>query len=84
MINSAHVFGALRIIEDPNLDDMPKMTVSTRFAELMPTEFVSDLNAWMREFFGTENRLYQVGADTVYMGPKSIAALHAQIERGAA
>ncbi|WP_175946659.1 hypothetical protein [Burkholderia pyrrocinia] len=84
MINSAHVFGALRIIEDPNLDDMPKMTVSTRFAELMPSEFVSDLNAWMLEFFGTENRIYRVGGDTVYMGPKSIAALTAQLERGVA
>ncbi|HDR9756499.1 TPA: hypothetical protein ACK3Q6_001622 [Burkholderia cepacia] len=84
MINPAHVFGGLRIIEDPNLDDMPKMTVSTRFAELMPTEFVSDLNAWMLEFFGTECRIYQIGGDTVYMGPKSIAALHAQLERGVA
>ncbi|WP_175760507.1 hypothetical protein [Burkholderia anthina] len=84
MINSAHVFGALRIIEDANLDDMPRMTVSTRFAELMPAEFVTDLNAWMLDFFGTENRIYRVGGDTVYMGPKSIAALKAQLARGAA
>lgn len=84
MINSAHVFGALRIIEDPRLDDMQKMTVSTRFAELMPPEFVSDLNAWLLEFFGTENRIYRVGGDTIYMGPKMIAALKSQLERGAA
>ncbi|MDN7814887.1 hypothetical protein [Burkholderia vietnamiensis] len=84
MINPAYVFGGLRIIEDPNLDDMPKMTVSKRFAELMPAKFVADLNAWMLEFFGTDNRIYQVGGDTVYMGPKSIAALQAQLARGAA
>ncbi|WP_242610566.1 hypothetical protein [Burkholderia vietnamiensis] len=84
MINPAHMFGALRIIENPLLDDMPKMTVSTRFAELMPAEFVSDLNAWMLEFFGTENRIYRVGGDTVFMGPKTIAALKTQLERGTA
>ncbi|HGO6081856.1 TPA: hypothetical protein ACK3PA_006353 [Burkholderia cenocepacia] len=84
MINSAHVFGALRIIEDPTLDDLPKMTVSTRFAELMPVEFVNGLNAWMLEFFGTDNRIYQIGGDTLCMGPKSLAELQAQIARGAA
>ncbi|WP_446903022.1 hypothetical protein [Burkholderia sp. YIM B11467] len=75
---------ALRIVEDASLDDVPRMKVSLRFAELMPAEFVADLNAWMRDFFGTENLMYQISGGTVVMGPKSIAALTDQIARGAA
>jgi hypothetical protein len=58
------------IILNPMLDAMPRMMVSPRFAELMPPEFVADLNAWMREFFGiSEPKILSYGG-RLYMGPK--------------
>lgn len=34
----------IEIVIDPAFDDVPRMQVSRRFAELMPDEFVLDLN----------------------------------------
>ena len=78
------MLNGVRIVVNPICDDVPKMTVSSRFAELMPSGFVTELNAWMREFFGTENVMYRLGDHTVVMGPKSIALLResAEIARG--
>ncbi|MDN7894528.1 hypothetical protein QZM93_38670 [Burkholderia cepacia] len=64
-----NLFG-LDIVINPLCDDLPRMTVSRRFAELMPTDFVADLNAWMLEFFGTENRMYVLQERTLVVGPK--------------
>nr|DAH87997.1 MAG TPA: hypothetical protein [Caudoviricetes sp.] len=80
------MLNGFRIVVNTTCDDVPKMTVSSRFAELMPAGFVADLNAWMREFFGTENVMYRLGDHTVVMGPKSIALFResAEIARGPA
>ncbi|MDN7894511.1 hypothetical protein QZM93_38585 [Burkholderia cepacia] len=64
-----NLFG-LDIVINPLCDDLPRMTVSRRFAELMPADFVADLNAWMLEFFGTENRMYVLQERTLVVGPK--------------
>lgn len=63
------------VIESPLCADVPRMTVSTRFAELMPAEFVSDLNQWMREFFGTADVSYIVEGRTIVMSPRAAADL---------
>lgn len=80
------MFNGVRIVVNTACDDVPKMAVSSRFAELMPADFVADLNAWMREFFGTENVMYRLGDHTVVMGPKSVALLQEspEIARGPA
>ncbi|HHT8992810.1 TPA: hypothetical protein ACT5B2_003855 [Burkholderia cenocepacia] len=62
---------------NPLLDDMPRMTVSARFAELMPAEFVAELNAWMRDFFGTEHRMYVLYERTLVVGPKGLERMKA-------
>lgn len=70
-----HTFMGMRIVVDRSLDDLPRMTVNSRFAELMPPEFVADLNKWMVEFFGRENRTYCLHRETLVVGPKTYAAL---------
>ncbi|WP_232457906.1 hypothetical protein [Burkholderia ubonensis] len=65
----------MKIFVDPIFDDCQRMQVSDRFAELMPEQFVIELNGWMREFFGTENRMVLVGDEALWMGPKGYEAL---------
>ncbi|KVD52082.1 hypothetical protein [Burkholderia ubonensis] len=68
-------FMGMKIFVDPIFDDCQRMQVSDRFAELMPEQFVIDLNGWMREFFGTESRMVQVGNEALLIGPKGYEAL---------
>ncbi|OJB35378.1 hypothetical protein [Burkholderia ubonensis] len=68
-------FMGIKIFVDPIFDDCQRMQVSDRFAELMPEQFVIELNGWMRRFFGTENRIVQVGDEAFLMGPKGYEAL---------
>jgi len=70
--------GGMNYIVDASMDDRPRMTVSQKFADNMPPEFVADLNAWMLEFFGRENRVYCLHGHTLILGPKTLAAM----ERG--
>lgn len=65
----------LLIQVNPLLDNVPRMRVSARFAELMPPEFVADLNAWMLEFFGTESVVYRTPGGRVVMGEKAYRVL---------
>lgn len=71
-----HLMG-LDIVTNETLDNQPRMTVSTRFAELMPPEFVADLNTWMREFFGTENKFYVLDGRRLICGPKGLEQVRA-------
>ncbi|WP_176331596.1 hypothetical protein [Burkholderia vietnamiensis] len=68
----------MEVIESPLCAEVPRMTVSPRFAELMPAEFVSDLNRWMREFFGTSDVSYIVEGRTIVMSPRAAADLRRQ------
>ncbi|KVN30720.1 hypothetical protein WJ63_08030 [Burkholderia pyrrocinia] len=65
----------IEIVIDPAFDDVPRMQVSRRFEELMPEDFVLDLNDWMRRFFGTECRAILIGDRAVAVGPKGYEAL---------
>ncbi|MBJ9964468.1 hypothetical protein [Burkholderia seminalis] len=71
-----NLFG-LDVMISPFCDDLPRMTVSTRFAELMPPEFVAELNGWMRDFFGTENCMYLLHERTLVVGPKGLEQIKA-------
>ena len=68
-----------RVLINPMCDDVPRMTTSQQFANLMPPAFVADLNAWMLEFFGTQSFTYQLSQDTLVMGPKAYRALQEQL-----
>lgn len=65
----------MTVIQDPALDNVPCLTVSSRFAELMPEDFVSDLNAWMLARFGTHSVAYRLGDHTLIVGPKIFAQI---------
>lgn len=67
--------GGMRYHVNPDLDDQPRMTVTQKFADNMPPGFVADLNAWMLEFFGRENRVYCLHGHTLILGPKTLAAM---------
>lgn len=69
------VIGGMRYHVDKSMDDQPRMTVTQKFADLMPAEFVVDLNAWMLEFFGRENRIYCLHGHTLILGPKTLATI---------
>lgn len=66
------------IVVNPMLDNVPRMTVSRRFAELMPPEFVAELNGWMREFFGVANQMVMIGDRTLAVGPNTLRAMEAE------
>lgn len=71
-----HGFDGINIAINPHCDDVPRMTVSRKFAELMPAEFVSDLNAWMLEFFGRHDVSYSIdNGRTLVVGPKTMRKL---------
>lgn len=59
-------------------DDVPRMTPTPAFADLMPDKFVAELRAWMREFFGTEDMIYAIdNGRTIICGPKTMRKLEA-------
>lgn len=74
-ITLPETYAGMRVMFDEECDHSPRMTVSPRFAKLMPPEFVKDLNAWMVEFFGTERVMYRIGDHTVVMGHRSYEML---------
>lgn len=66
----------MKIHVNPMCDNVPRMTTSRRFAELMPPGFAEELNAWMLEFFGTHDVSYSIdGGRTLIVGPKTMEAL---------
>jgi hypothetical protein len=71
--------GGMDYIVDKSMDDQARMTVTQKFADLMPAEFVADLNAWMLEFFGRENRVYCLHGNTLILGPKTLAAMEREL-----
>lgn len=68
-------FFSLDVVLDPALDAVPRMQVSPAFADNMPAAFVADLNAWMREFFGTEPRAVLMDGGIIAVGPRTLEAI---------
>ncbi|OTP79463.1 hypothetical protein [Caballeronia sordidicola] len=69
----------MKVVVNPLCDDVQRMHPSPRFAELMPPEFVAELDAWMLKFFGTQNLTYKLGDGTIVTGPKTYGALLGQL-----
>lgn len=73
--NYSSLFG-VDIRVSPFCDDVPLMTPNPAFANLMPEEFVDELRDWMRQFFGTEDKIYSVdNGRTIICGPKTMRKL---------
>lgn len=68
----------MRVLVNPMCDDVQRMRPAARFAELMPPEFVAELDAWMLKFFGTQNLTYKLGDGTIVTGPKTYRAMRDQ------
>lgn len=74
------------IIIDASCDDVPRMRCSHEFVRVMTPELVASTNAWMLEFFGTEDKMYILdnpftGAKSLVMGPKSWAKMPKQSKK---
>jgi len=69
MLNQAALAG-LKVIVNPMLDNWPKFQLSPKFAAMMPPSWADETNQWMREFFGTESRVFKIGNHTLMVGPK--------------
>lgn len=66
-----------RVFVNPILDDMPKMQLTQAVYDNLPWPFREEVNAWMREFFGTESRIYHVRGVGIFMGRKAYEQMRA-------
>ncbi|WP_394475055.1 hypothetical protein [Ralstonia mannitolilytica] len=67
------------IFVDPLLDNVPKMQLTPKVYDNLPSPFRDEINAWMRDFFGTESRMYHAAGIGVLMGPKMLAQVKAHV-----
>lgn len=74
-------FTGLTVMINSAFDDQPRMQVSARFADLMPADYVAELNAWMLERFGKHNTFYVHEGRTLFCGEKGFAQIKATIEK---
>jgi len=65
------------IFVDPMLDNVPKMQLTPKVYDNLPSPFRDEINDWMREFFGTESRMYHAAGIGVLMGPKMLEQVKA-------
>lgn len=70
-------FNGFRVVINPMLDNMPKMTLTRKVYDNLPSPFRDEINAWMRDFFGTESIMLRGGNDTLIMGPKMLEQVKA-------
>lgn len=47
----------MEIILNPLLDDLPRMQLSPKARAVVTPEFAAEMDAWMREFFGTGDQV---------------------------
>ncbi|MFZ6767811.1 hypothetical protein ACO0LM_12075 [Undibacterium sp. Di26W] len=72
------IIGGLIIISSPYVKDVPRMTLSPKVT--VTPEFRAEMNAWMLEFFGTEQTGLEftdpaTGIKTVILSEEAYAAL---------
>lgn len=53
------------------LDNVPKMQLTPKVYDNLPSPFRDEMNAWMREFFGTESRIYHAPGVGLFVGQKA-------------
>lgn len=69
-------FGGAEIRVSEFCDNVPRMMPNPAFANLMPEQFVAELRDWMRQFFGTEDKIYSIdNGRTILCGPKTMRKL---------
>lgn len=76
------LFGGMVIRESPHCT-VPRMALSAKVAAIIGhsrPEFVQEMNDWLLEFFGTEERIYvfnhpTTGARTCLVGSRGMAVL---------
>lgn len=59
------------IFVNPLLDNVPKMQLTPKVYDNLPSPFRDEMNAWMREFFGTESRIYHAAGVGLFVGQKA-------------
>lgn len=69
----------MRVVVSPLLGDVTRMRTSPGFAELMPAGFVAELDAWMLEFFGTQQLAVQIDRNTIAVSAKTFRAMKEQL-----
>jgi len=75
-MNYQNRLNGMDVIINEALDHVPKMTVTPRFAELMPEDWVVDLNKWMLNRFGTKSEIISMPMlGQIVMGPKTWARI---------
>lgn len=75
-MNYQNRLNGMDVIINEDLDRVPKMTVTPRFAELMPEDWVADLNKWMLNRFGTKSEIICMPMlGKIVMGPKAWAQI---------
>lgn len=65
------LFGC-KVFINPLLDNVPRMTLSPNVS--VTTEFRAEMNAWMLEFFGTENQMLSAEG-SYFVGPQGLETL---------
>lgn len=64
----------MKVIESNLIQEVPKIQLSYGFTACSP-EFKGQMNAWLRERFGTYWPVYIISSDTIFAHPKHIAML---------
>lgn len=75
------------IYVNPLLDNVPRMRLSKEVCDIIAPynpEFCSEINKWMKEFFGTENQVITMNPESptakkFIMGPKSYEQIMKQL-----
>lgn len=68
-----------KIFVNPILDNMPKMQLTPAVYDNLPWPFRDEINAWMRDFFGTESKVYHVQGVGIFMGRKAYEQLQEHV-----
>lgn len=75
--------GGIDVVVSP---DQPKMQLGAAVCEVLNPAFIAEMNAWMRDFFGTTNLIPDgetviVGGRQMFMNPRTYARLKVYVER---
>jgi hypothetical protein len=74
---------SLQVLINDHIADVPRLRVNQRFAELMPREFVDELQAWMTKQFGTQPQIIRMGG-SVFMNQRTFDKMMRDLKQAAA
>ena len=67
----------MKVIKSPLITEVPRLQLSHDFNACSP-EFKEEMNAWLRQRFGTYMPVYVIGGNIIAMHPKNVAMLRMQ------